>query len=221
VVHKVGHVVEKAIGKIDNSAHTVIFGRDGLSPHVQAILKNRGDMPFHIDEIRRAPVPSAIQKTINFLSGGKVPYDTLFHLSIVGHFPDGQRLIVEKNEVINMSMKIYKTDGTEKMSVDEPNDKTLNEIMENTKNAMGDKFIRYSAHDNNCQDFIIALLHSNGIHNPKYDEFVKQDTKAIFQGNPALRKFANTLTDLGNRVDVVRQGGVIGQYRQGVLKNYV
>jgi hypothetical protein len=108
-------------------------------------------------------------------------------------------------------MKIYKTNGTEIMPISDTNVKTLDEIMENTKKAMGDKFIRYSAHDNNCQDFILALLHANGIRNPQYDAFVKQDTHAIFQGNPALRKFANTLTDLGNRADIVVQGGKVGR----------
>jgi len=190
---------------------TFILGRTGLSPHVKRVLHNRGQQVFVIDEIRRAPVPSMIQKFINVLSGNKVPYDVLFHLSIVGHFPDGQRLIIEKNEVINVSMKIYRTPHTDVVKISDPAPKTLNEIFQNTREQMGDKFIPYSAYDNNCQNFISNLLHANGHHNPEYDEFVMQDTAVIFQKNPVLRKFANTLTDIGARVDVLKQGGSLPQ----------
>lgn len=217
----VGHKAEQTFNKVSDITSGVLFGRDGLGPHIKRILENRGNQIFKIDEIRRAPIPGAIQGFVNFLSGGKVPYDTLFHLSIVGSFPDGQRLIIEKNEVINMSMKIYKADGTEMMPVQDLNPKTLNEIMQNTKNFMGDKFIPYSAHDNNCQDFLLSLLHANGLNTNTINEFVKQDTAVVMKGNPYLRKFANTLTDVAGRADVIKQGGMIGYYNGGILRSTI
>ena len=43
----------------------------------------------------------------------------------------------------------------------------------------------------------MGVLDGNGLNNSERAAFVKQDTKAIFEKNPALRKFANTLTDIG------------------------
>ena len=38
---------------------------------------------------------------------------------------------------------------------------------------------------------------SNGVSNPEYIEFIKQNTEDIFKGSPIFRKLANTATDLG------------------------
>ena len=62
---------------------------------------------------------------------------------------------------------------------------------------MGDRFLPYQSASNNCQVFIMGVLDGNGLNNSERTSFVKQDTKAIFENNPALRKFANTLTDIG------------------------
>jgi hypothetical protein len=43
----------------------------------------------------------------------------------------------------------------------------------------------------------MGVLDGNGLNNSERTKFVKQDTKSIFANNPALRKFANTLTDIG------------------------
>ena len=43
----------------------------------------------------------------------------------------------------------------------------------------------------------MGVLDGNGLNNSERTSFIKQDTKAIFEKNPALRKFANTLTDIG------------------------
>ena len=40
-------------------------------------------------------------------------------------------------------------------------------------------------------------------------DFIKQNTEGIFQNNDSLRKFANTITDIAGRADVVIQGGDI------------
>ena len=43
----------------------------------------------------------------------------------------------------------------------------------------------------------MGVLDGNGLNNSERTSFVKQDTKSIFAKNPALRKFANTMTDIG------------------------
>jgi hypothetical protein len=73
---------------------------------------------------------------------------------------------------------------------------------------MGGKFLPYSAYDNNCQDFIIAVLKSNHLGNESIYKFVKQDTEDLFKASGThTRKFANTLTDLGAAASKVFSGG--------------
>ena len=126
-----------------------------------------------------------------------VPYDDLFHLFIELTLDNGQKWILEKIERINL----VKEDRSKKQGAEFtssfPVNKSMNELFQNTKNRMGDKFLPYQSASNNCQYFIMGVLDGNGLNNSERTAFVKQDTKAIFEKNPALRKFANTLTDIG------------------------
>jgi hypothetical protein len=72
---------------------------------------------------------------------------------------------------------------------------------------MGAKFLTYSASSNNCQYFIRAVFSATGMLRPQYEQFIKQDTESIFRGNPALRKFANTVTDIAGEVNGIVSGG--------------
>ena len=70
---------------------------------------------------------------------------------------------------------------------------------------MGDKFLPYQSANNNCQIFVMGVLSGNGLNNSERTSFVKQNTKSIFKNNPALRKFANTLTDIGGYANAIVQ----------------
>ncbi len=84
-----------------------------------------------------------------------------------------------------------------------PVNKTVNELFQNTKNKMGEKFLPYQSANNNCQFFIMGVLDGNGLNTPERTEFVKQDTKNIF--TPELRKLANTITDIGGYGNAIIQ----------------
>jgi hypothetical protein len=71
---------------------------------------------------------------------------------------------------------------------------------------MGDLYATYSAKNNNCQDFILALLKSNGMGDEKVYAFVKQDVGSLFGKSDFLRKFTNTVTDIGAKVSTVLEG---------------
>ena len=60
---------------------------------------------------------------------------------------------------------------------------------------MGNSFLTYSAKDNNCQNFILAILQSNGLLNSRNELFTKQSTDSYFSDD--LRKFTSTITDIG------------------------
>jgi len=70
---------------------------------------------------------------------------------------------------------------------------------------MGARFLPYQSASYNCQVFIMGVLDGNGLNNSERTSFVKQDTKSIFKNNPILRKFANTLTDIGGYANAIIQ----------------
>ena len=70
---------------------------------------------------------------------------------------------------------------------------------------MGYSFLTYSVKDNNCQNFILAILESNGLLNSRNELFTKQYTDSYFSDD--LRKFTSTITDIGSKIDIVREGG--------------
>ena len=120
--------------------------------------------------------------------------------------------LLEKNAVIHMGEgKKTNIAGAEWMNV--PNDPhiTVNQLVEATRNQMGEKFIPYSAYGNNCQTFIMNVLTSNGMNDRSVLDFVKQDTNGIFNTHPNFRKFANSVTNLGASADVIMQGGELHQ----------
>jgi uncharacterized Rmd1/YagE family protein len=137
---------------------------------------------------------------------GNTSYDTLFHLFIELQLSDGNSLIVEKNAQINMDVNRQVSNSQYVPVPSVPRGLTVNELMTNTKNKMGPKYIPYNASSNNCQNFILQLLRANNMATPELEAFVKQDTENIFQDDN-FKNFANTITDLGNRLDIIRQGG--------------
>jgi hypothetical protein len=124
-----------------------------------------------------------------------VPYDNLFHLFIELTLTNGQKWVLEKIERINLVREDRSKKAGAEFTSSFPVGKTVNELFQNTRNKMGDRFLPYQSASNNCQVFIMGVLDGNGLNNSDLTSFVKQDTKSIFKDNPVLRKFANTLTD--------------------------
>ena len=70
-----------------------------------------------------------------------------------------------------------------------------------------DKFLGYSSRNNNCQNFILAILQSNNMANSQNVFFTKQSTQELF--STSLRKITNTITDIAAAADIIRQGGKV------------
>jgi len=211
----------KTINKQFNNAtkmiHGLVYKRNGFPPDVSRFLERYGEETVIRMAVNRDPINQAIQKTLNFISGGKVPFDKLFHLSLQCFCESGFSFTIEKNEVIRVGkVRSTQKDG-DNMKINEGMNISVNEMVHTTIEHMtSKKFFNYQSNTNNCQNFIIGILRANSILKSEYEEFIKQDTTEIFEGNPLLRKFANTLTDMGARADVLIQGGnlkVIGNVR--------
>jgi hypothetical protein len=84
-------------------------------------------------------------------------------------------------------------------------------MMNKTKEYQGGKFFKYSAANNNCQDFIVAIFRSNNIGDDSDIKFIKQDTEQLFKDLPSLRKLSNTITDIGGAFNVAITGKGLGK----------
>ena len=173
----------------------IINFKELVPQNVKTALNKIGTNKIISARLGRTPVQAIIQGALKTVTN--VPYDDLFHLFIELTLDNGQKWVLEKIERINL----VKEDRTKKAGAEFtssfPVNKSVDELFQNTKNRMGDKFLPYQSASNNCQYFILGVLDGNGLNNSERTSFVKQDTKSIFAKNPALRKFANTLTDIG------------------------
>jgi hypothetical protein len=198
---------KRITGEAKDYVKAVAFGATKLPPNARDILHQYGDKPITDIVVCRNPVGSLLTGALNAVSLGafkkefsKKPYDQLYHLYLWIKV-EGQNITLEKNEVITMDIDASIREGSDTMKVDIPTGLTLNGLMVNTEARMKQKFLKYSAKDNNCQDFVLAVLQSNGLGDNAIYSFVKQDTKSLFANDNFLRKVSNTITDIGARVN--------------------
>jgi hypothetical protein len=236
--------LNQAVGFVKDTAEdvadygkAVVFGRNDYPPKVRDLLKKYGAEVITSYKIKRTPVSSLLTSALSAVSlgefgkrFGRSEYDTLFHLFLEMNTESGKRLSVEKNEVINMDISPPKRakEEVEDITNNIPQGITLDTLMDNTEKYMGKKkFFGYSARDNNCQDFIVAVLKSNNIGDDGNIAFVKQDTKELFRDLPFLRKFSNTITDIGARANVITTGAgvdekeLISSSKKKILSNNI
>lgn len=197
---------KNTVSNVGDYFSRVVNMKKEIPPNVKKALDEIGDKQITSARVGRTPVQAIVQGTLRTIAN--VPYDNLFHL-FIELTVDNRTWILEKIERItlveeNRSQKI----GAEFTNSFEVN-KTVNDLFVTTRDFMGYRFLPYQSNSNNCQVFIDSVLSANGLNTPELKEFVKQDTRSIFKNNPILRKFANTLTDLGGYFNAVLQGGTI------------
>jgi hypothetical protein len=170
---------------------------------VQSIINRIGDDNINKITVHRTPLSKALKFLLNITSMGQFdkklensPYDTLYHLFMVISTNRGN-YVIEKNEVIQIYKFTKLGKGTESLPVPITNVITLNDLLENTKMAMQDKYYTYKGQDNNCQYFINSVLVSNKLNTDPLETFILQDVRELFQNNEKFRKIVNTTTDVG------------------------
>ena len=214
---KITQVVKKTTKKTQEFTDKVLHGRLAFGPNITLILKQYGDLPITGITIFRHPLAGVLVTAIDTVSGfqfkkniANANFDTLFHLGMKVTLQGGAFLNLEKTEVISMILS-PKPDNTDEHCIVAvvPENLTLNIMLENCKNRMGDSFYTYASATNNCQDFCLALLQANYMNEQVYVDFVKQDTASLFQDTGVLNDVANVLTGLAGRFDVIRRGGAM------------
>ena len=88
--------------------------------------------------------------------------------------------------------------------------KTLNEMLDITKNKIGDNlFYSYNALSNNCQNFLYNVLFYNGFSelNPRMKQFIIQDLSKLSKTlSPMSTDVLSGITNLGKRVQILTGG---------------
>ena len=214
IANKTADVVSNVAEDVKDYGKAILYGRNDYPPKVRNILKNVGSIFIKSITIKRTPVSSLLTGALSLFSLGKFgkrfnrEFDELFHLFIDITLENNIRVGLEKNEVINMDINPKNRPHTESKLVNTflPHI-TIDELLNNTEKYMGQKnFFGYSARDNNCQDFIVAVFKSNNIGDESDFTFIKQDTKKLFNDLPILRKISNTITDIGAKTNVITTG---------------
>ena len=208
-------LAKKAVTTVAQRVVDVSKGkRLGYSPKVRAFLAEHGSKTLEGMRIRRDPIRSMLHTAINAITLGrwaearkKYAYDKVFHLGLEFSLKDGPTSVAEKNEVIYVGPSSPLREDTETMEIGDPGAVTLQQLLDNTQRLMGDRYFTYAAFENNCQDFIIAILRANNLWTPARNDFVKQPLEGVIKELPSYTgRLANVATDLAAVADVAIQG---------------
>jgi len=199
-----GSIIKDAINVFTNK----------YSRATEEILKKYGKYQATTIKVVRNPVDAPIRKVIDNITSGKTfdyqtaGYDYLFHLYMIieaKYMGDTIYLLTEKRpNIIWEKRKDFGT-GDEKTShyiklaiQKDPKSFTIADAINYAKATMGANFNRYDAATNNCQDYILALVHGLG-HPGTADEFIKQPVGDLIKElGPNIVKGAKAVTDVAH-----------------------
>lgn len=176
--------------------------RTNIEPKSRKVIERNANALVKHVQVGRRPLGTMYDTILNIMhkasTGDFKPLDKFFHLYIICHLSNGQKVVVEKNEMINV--KPYTQDALEEIAdITQPISVSLTELLANGKKVMGEHdFYTYNAFSTNCQDFVYRVLVGNGI---KVDSNTK---KFILQNVDNLvptegKKIAYFMTSLYNR----------------------
>ena len=232
-VHTVSGAVNTAKNAVVEGATRAVNAvrgvRTGMPPNAQATLDQYALWTVTGLVVRRDPVQKALSTVMNLVSLGawnraraQYGFDDVFHLGLLIDLeaPDRSaraRVLAEKNEVINLGTPKPVQERTQELRIPPPRPPvTLGDFWAKAAAAKGPSFYLYDAFHNNCQDFVLGLLHANGAATDEAEKFVKQRLEQVIAQQPSwLGKVANAVTNLGARVDRIKQGGTLWRLPNG------
>ena len=226
IVKNVKKPISGILQDVKQTGKLLIKGSNDYPPNVKKIMTQYGNEIIKSMTLKRTPVSGLLTGALNVFSLGKFgkrmskSFDELFHLFLEIQLQSGTRLLLEKNERINMEINPKERPDTQiKNIINVPPNLSVNQLLETTKRQMGSQFFQYDAVKNNCQDFLLNVLKLNGIGDEQDYAFIKQDTEQLFKGLPALKKVAHLATELGERGNILLQGGALDNQLFSHTKN--
>ena len=148
---------EKGSKAIQSIKKTFSPRLDDYPKKTKETLLKYGNLPIKSLTVYRTPISGILEGALNLISFGKFAdlkrkygFDRLFHLALIANVGN-KNLVIEKNEVINVSTTYKTNSNTETMNIP-LNGKvfSVNEMLENTRQKIGDKlFFDYHYLNNN------------------------------------------------------------------------
>jgi hypothetical protein len=207
---KLSHSINQPVtlsGQLKQYSEALLTGSNNYTTNVIDIIKENGDNLIVKMTLKRRPISEIFEKALNYSTFGAFdkanPYDKLFHLAVVLQLDNGRSYTLEKNATILLADPINKP-NTEYKDVTYPTENivSLNTLLERTRQRMGRKYFLYNAKSNNCQDFLLNVFDANNIGGAEEREFIKQDTRRIFNESPSyLKAMTEYVTNAGGRYD--------------------
>jgi len=160
-------------------------------------LEKYADSKITNIQIFRTPINSAISKILKSVKFG---FDDLFHLALiitVKHNDTIQNIVVEKNEVINISTSYKKKSNTEVHNINFNQDIKLIEFINKAQQSVTPNiWFEYDGLQNNCQSYLRIILKANDLYTEATEKFVFQDLTELIKETPKFAgKVANIITD--------------------------
>tara|TARA_B100000963_G_scaffold326388_1_gene313380 strand:+ start:276 stop:1280 length:1005 start_codon:yes stop_codon:yes gene_type:complete len=204
--------------------------KENYSTRVYTFVKQYQNYKIVSLNVCRKPISSAVDMALNVASAGdwkkgkkSMGYDNFFHLymtaeieSTVGSYPPKLKIVIEKNEAVNVEElhpgKRESGDhecrpvnmGHENLS--------LGLLLANTRESLGRNYHTYDSFQNNCQVFVKNVLQSNFSkeqldNNEGLMDFVDQHVEDMLEKSPSyLQRLARGVTDLRGRVETGLHG---------------
>lgn len=229
--HLQGSGIADLISSGFNKLKNIFSVKEDFNNVSKRTLQQYGSSKIKSLQIYRTPILEMINKALNIISLGKwnlarkqLGYDKFFHLALVAtvQTPNGlKNIIIEKNEVVNISTDYKTSKDTEVMNVPYNKDLTIDQFLSKALDIMGrSNFFRYDAFTNNCQVFIKTLLSSSGLLTPEIEKFIFQDLKELSSRIPNwVQPFSRGITDLGAVISKLSgKGETKGPESQALLR---
>lgn len=215
-------------GIVNRISNFISGPRSTLPPQVKQFISQYGDWQIKVLEIHRNPLNSKIQSVLNFISGNqfsankqRLGYDEVFHLyfkiTLVDPKTNNSKCIVlEKNHVIQIKgcdVADERMPTAQQISVPLFRPVTFSDFIQRGIDLVGEyHFVTYTT-EWNCQDFLTILLKANRLANSFNIQFLLQNSQELLKGLPITRKIANTVTNIGARLERLFHGDGLGKKR--------
>jgi hypothetical protein len=187
---------------------------DDYSNTSKRTLAEYGNDPIIRLSIYRTPIQGMINTALNAVSFGKwnqlrkkYGFDQLFHLALIATVRHGtslKNIVIEKNEVVNISTTYPTNDKTEifEIPINTPKNNiqfTVNGLLDKTRRLIGNlNFFEYDPFTRNCQIFVRSILLANGLYSTDADQFLFQDLGQLVKELPDyVGKVAKAATTTG------------------------
>ncbi|HEU0126670.1 MAG TPA: hypothetical protein VFQ56_10210 [Flavobacterium sp.] len=188
-----------------------ILDMNGAPRNLIEMLNKYGNLPIASITIVRQQIPTAI----NYVYSKLLPYDKLYHLSMLIRVNDNGNMKIlklEKQSFVSLREEINIPSDAEYLEIPPPYSKTLNESFNMMKILYSNHLWNYHPFTNNCQIFIMMYLSTLNKITEQVKEWVLQDKIQNYR-NPYVEKFSLFVTRMHGLIKGKLMGGKIATER--------